>query len=78
MTTRNSDAIVSYGDGGFNGVGVVRQGQGGSGSSALGYKRVRDMDYVKPPVIMRVKESGELYVPNPDQVCEQQNEGCIG
>ena len=58
-TSRNTDAdsIVTYGDGDWGGVAFGGQ-----------YKRVRDMDYVKPPVIMRVKESGELYVPNPDKV----------
>ena len=32
------------------------------------YSSRRDMDYSKPPVIMRVKQSGELYVPNPDKL----------
>ena len=48
---------MTYGDGDWGGVAFGGQ-----------YKRVRDMDYVKPPVIMRVKESGELYIPNPDKV----------
>ena len=56
-TSRNTEPIVTYGGGGRSGVGQIGQ-----------YKRVRDMDYVKPPVIMRVKESGELYVPNPDKL----------
>merc|ERR1712223_555838 len=29
------------------------------------YKRVRDMDYSRPQVILHVKDSGELYVPDP-------------
>jgi len=29
------------------------------------YKRIRDMDYSRPQVILHVKDSGELYVPDP-------------
>ena len=29
------------------------------------YKRVRDMDYSRPQVILHVKDSGELFLPDP-------------
>ncbi len=34
-----------------------------SSSPQVVYKTVRDMDYTRPPVIMHVKDSGELFVP---------------
>ena len=30
------------------------------------YKRVRDMDYTRPEVIMHVKDGGQLFVPDPE------------
>ena len=60
--SRNTDPIVTHSGGHF---GI--DGHGGDGNGGV-VKRVCDMDYVKPPVIMRVKQSGELYVPNPEQV----------
>ena len=59
--SRNTEPIVTHSGGHF---GI--DGNDGNGNGVV--KRVRDMDYVKPPVIMRVKQSGELYVPNPEQV----------
>ena len=58
--SRNTEPIVTHSGGHF--------GIDGDGDNGGVVKRVRDMDYVKPPVIMRVKQSGELYVPNPEQV----------
>ena len=62
--SRNTEPIVTHSGGGHFGI----DGDGDNGGVV---KRVRDMDYVKSPVIMRVKQSGELYVPNPEQVINE-------
>ena len=62
--SRNTEPIVTHSGGHFG----IDGDNSGNGNGNGVVKRVRDMDYVKPPVIMRVKQSGELYVPNPEQV----------